>query len=195
MGGCLYPTIHQTKGWNCTCLYGTLSPSPVFILQSIKPRVETNMPLHPGRCGQGLYPTIHQTKGWNLPGLIISITQPGKSLSYNPSNQGLKQGVEDLTEMTLPGLYPTIHQTKGWNWDNAICWWRLLWVSLSYNPSNQGLKHIISPRLFWWWFCLYPTIHQTKGWNKSPAPPEYISLKSLSYNPSNQGLKLPSNAA
>ena len=233
----LYPTIHQTKGWNFNTVWlavpavVSLSYNPsnqglkqfihayaywirinVFILQSIKPRVETCLRWHRFEKRHGLYPTIHQTKGWNL-------FLPWPCLCH------------------LRGLYPTIHQTKGWNLKTkkgaGFCT-----RSLSYNPSNQGLKQrspvqqqglagvfilqSIKPRVetlflllgLWTLLGLYPTIHQTKGWNfisvsiwgyessvfilQSIKPRvETISggmnhlavLGSLSYNPSNQGLK------
>ena len=138
----------------------------VFILQSIKPRVET---LEKFR------------KSESIP----------LSLSYNPSNQGLKpSGLMSLYRLDT-SLYPTIHQTKGWNITHNTL---LLWAptSLSYNPSNQGLKLVVmSPSAGWSEVfilqsikprvetpdymrgqfdlvdCLYPTIHQPKGWNSA----------------------------
>ena len=136
----------------------------VFILQSIKPRVETCHVLAHKKDKSSLYPTIHQTKGWNR---HTRAKKGGKngSLSYNPSNQGLKH-------------------PSGGHQGSIRCW------SLSYNPSNQGLKRTftwlinvsifvfilqsIKPRVETWLcavsfqtYCpsLYPTIHQTKGWN------------------------------
>ena len=184
----LYPTIHQTKGWNARNTRSFAREDRVFILQSIKPRVET-----PGTPGA-------------LPGRTAS-------LSYNPSNQGLKrlvirvpphfhcvfilQSIKPRVETEhvvdcFPvddGLYPTIHQTKGWNFQAALRWLLLRW-SLSYNPSNQGLKPIGEFPAGGTRFCLYPTIHQTKGWNGMPGSPGSFWCWSLSYNPSNQGLKL-----
>ena len=135
-----------------------------------------------------LYPTIHQTKGWNKTAISASSTAL-TSLSYNPSNQGLKL----FSPLSQPGLfwclYPTIHQTKGWNMLTVACRSSSP-SSLSYNPSNQGLKQVyivnlvlsqppvfilqsIKPRVETIIkiqkkldrICLYPTIHQTKGWN------------------------------
>ena len=109
----LYPTIHQTKGWNNSSwrkhqkrvlslsynpsnqgLKLCLSPPgafalAVFILQSIKPRVETSLVTTHLTPDMSLYPTIHQTKGWN-PAAWWACTGSIPSLSYNPSNQGLK---------------------------------------------------------------------------------------------------------
>ncbi len=111
---CLYPSIHQIKGWNTQTGCLRAMRKPVSIHQSIKSRVETSMTRF-----------IHQ--------FLI------KSLSINPSNQGLKPGaslfprlsagvsihqsiksrVETinliLSDLGEPGLYPSIHQIKGWN--------------------------------------------------------------------------------
>mgnify|MGYP007066365560 CR=1 FL=1 len=208
----LYPTIHQTKGWNLerrwheTSWLVSLSYNPsnqglklaeikelwqmakeslsynpsnqglkrekkdmafeayiVFILQSIKPRVETPIPIPLPPSALRLYPTIHQTKGWNLSPYPLPL-HGSSSLSYNPSNQGLKhysgyiqldpvtvfilQSIKPRVETgeynaytaTRNRLYPTIHQTKGWNVRNQ---------AIGMRPHG----------------CLYPTIHQTKGWN------------------------------
>ena len=86
----LYPTIHQTKGWNSLTMAAISVPKFVFILQSIKPRVETS--------------DLHTFAG--------TIT---RSLSYNPSNQGLKLLYSWIKYSASASLYPTIHQTKGWN--------------------------------------------------------------------------------
>ena len=112
----------------------------VFILQSIKPRVETH----------GV-PPVQEAHAL--------------SLSYNPSNQGLKQSYEYA-------LFPGPR------------------VSLSYNPSNQGLKHLSSSGFVraidvFILQSIKPRVETSlvqKQW--------FISLESLSYNPSNQGLKL-----
>ena len=158
-----------------------------------------------------LYPTIHQTKGWNKRGRNIW-SLPRRSLSYNPSNQGLKHVSRGLAYVRYACLYPTIHQTKGWNMKKTnYC--RAQNRSLSYNPSNQGLKLIslrctvfsyrsisynpsnkgMKPRSpAQWTRCaigLYPTIHQTKGWNYLGEAANREGEESLSYNPSNQGLK------
>ena len=161
----LYPTIHQTKGWNLGCQMCTQRKRWVFILQSIKPRVETRK----AYC-----------IAWDLLG----------SLSYNPSNQGLKHTVWLAGPAVVVGLYPTIHQTKGWNLHqdeiiqpggimvfilqsikprvetcNSYSGKLKSHSSLSYNPSNQGLKPLYVELESWWLPSLYPTIHQTKGWN------------------------------
>ena len=91
---------------------------PVFILQSIKPRVETVFWFHQRRRPKRLYPTIHQTKGWNR---TASCQTASLSLSYNPSNQGLKLPATHQLPLQEPGLYPTIHQTKGWNLSHSAC--------------------------------------------------------------------------
>ena len=190
----LYPTIHQTKGWNAIPQSEDNAEGKVFILQSIKPRVETS----------------EIQVGWE-------VCFP--SLSYNPSNQGLKPTLTKDGAYPDYSLYPTIHQTKGWNRRSSCVWWTTAEVfilqsikprvetvkllstsgeeclSLSYNPSNQGLKlyqghrlhrkedvfilQSIKPRVETSW--------QYRRWKQQ--------ILSLSYNPSNQGLKLPSNAA
>ena len=164
----------------------------VFILQSIKPRVETfMMVIIQMMFIPSLYPTIHQTKGWNLM-FIFRLLVNLMSLSYNPSNQGLKLDFMDSMSLDQLCLYPTIHQTKGWN-RITTCPISSRIMSLSYNPSNQGLKQpplrsdwlragvfilqSIKPRVETIFYPsdtklrlgLYPTIHQTKGWNTSPS--------------------------
>ena len=167
-----------------------LARTAVFILQSIKPRVETFLRKHQiPEFIRSLYPTIHQTKGWNY--MLRQLERSWiLSLSYNPSNQGLKHNLE----FSLPHV-----STE----------------SLSYNPSNQGLKPIapisadmpttvfilqsikprvetpiceIKPSALPWVFILQsikPRV-ETNIWQFD----KNLSLTSLSYNPSNQGLKL-----
>ena len=184
----------------------------VFILQSIKPRVETHAvpgALHNHHC---LYPTIHQTKGWNtnseerslrtlaslsynpsnqglkLPHLAAPASGVDQSLSYNPSNQGLKHFVDSCRAVPfgvfiLQSIKPRVetNQRKRSLYMNVR--------SLSYNPSNQGLKHFVDSWCLLIVNGLYPTIHQTKGWNQSGKTHSAPRHLSLSYNPSNQGLK------
>ena len=97
----LYPTIHQTKGWNNALILILVHYMIVFILQSIKPRVETCG--DPAPCG-GIFkslsynPSNQGLKHWII-GMLHSDAKP--SLSYNPSNQGLKQPVMKLAYLIL----------------------------------------------------------------------------------------------
>ena len=161
----------------------------VFILQSIKPRVET----------------VAESWAWRA---------IKKSLSYNPSNQGLKLIPEIIQELLHFCLYPTIHQTKGWNWISGA--WKSALPSCLYPTIHQtkgwnlkrcrklmrcrkclyptihqtkGWNPISGAKYFAVWSSLYPTIHQTKGWNRLCHTRPKKRRKSLSYNPSNQGLK------
>ena len=211
---CLYPTIHQTKGWNRTQAIHLTLYNQVFILQSIKPRVETIGIIKAQKFAYGLYPTIHQTKGWNCSRKLslesdkkvfilqsikprvetYSWNHPGivafLSLSYNPSNQGLKLVISPFLLLVTFGslsynpsnqglkpdfcrfefgfpirLYPTIHQTKGWNWISGA--WKSALPSCLYPTIHQtkGWNLKRCRKLMRCRKCLYPTIHQTKGWN------------------------------
>ena len=187
-------------------------PFTVFILQSIKPRVETQVLLLRAAVLLGLYPTIHQTKGWNHP-WPKKFADGWESLSYNPSNQGLKQKLCKLWRNKSDRLYPTIHQTKGWNSRSILSYLMqaLVFILQSIKPRVETLALLLDLNQIW---CLYPTIHQTKGWNtkwtagslrlstvfilQSIKPRVETSIiwvnqvpqpESLSYNPSNQGLK------
>ncbi len=165
----LYPSIHQIKGWNCKNLLPFLLLVKVSIHQSIKSRVETW-----AQCYGWIW-------GW-------------RSLSINPSNQGLKlidnefyekipsvsihQSIKSRVEthywaclfLSMAGLYPSIHQIKGWNpfLPCPVCW---TMQSLSINPSNQGLKLAV----FWLPFyeILWVSIHQSI---KSRVETEYAVM-------------------
>ena len=165
----LYPTIHQTKGWNIIAdiysliqlrslsynpsnqglklvnIMPILPPEIVFILQSIKPRVETANLMDLAEYLRSLYPTIHQTKGWNL---LVSALSDGirLSLSYNPSNQGLK--LSTPRPVSLWKVYVFILQSIKPRVETQETEDEMLGVivSLSYNPSNQGLKLDVGSR-------------------------------------------------
>ena len=88
----------------------------VFILQSIKPRVETSIWQFDKNLSLSLYPTIHQTKGWNDRGRVHHAGEAAVFIL-----QSIKPRVEtvwanNILNGNVTGLYPTIHQTKGWNY-------------------------------------------------------------------------------
>ena len=134
----LYPSIHQIKGWN-NHIPSVLPPhSAVSIHQSIKSRVETWTFCISYAIQFSLYPSIHQIKGWNL-----FIVPHSRYHSHVSIHQSIKSRVETLFQLAQAcwscGLYPSIHQIKGWNRSTAIRR-PMIWRSLSINPSNQGLK-------------------------------------------------------
>ncbi len=159
----LYPSIHQIKGWNN--VFSDNFSSSYF----------------------RLYPSIHQIKGWNLRESMTA-NNGLRSLSINPSNQGLKPAAWRYGDSVTYCLYPSIHQIKGWNCHESqqdsdfwclypsihqIKGWNLLGLPLRCIQQN----------------CLYPSIHQIKGWNSDAVDIFIDIIKSLSINPSNQGLK------
>ncbi len=87
---CLYPSIHQIKGWN-----DTAGQVAVNSLKCLYPSIHQIKGWNrvTGKAGKwkspSLYPSIHQIKGWNSTLNHISNNQY-LSLSINPSNQGLK---------------------------------------------------------------------------------------------------------
>ena len=86
------------------------------------------------------------------------------SLSYNPSNQGLK---------LLKAVNFVLYQFS----------------SLSYNPSNQGLKPYWAKRLYKLWRVFILQSIKPRVETAINGDNYFFRFVSLSYNPSNQGLK------
>ena len=114
----------------------------VFILQSIKPRVET----------------IRRN---------TSNTRAKPSLSYNPSNQGLKHGQchrfwRCVSVFILQSIKPRVETSLPCIGTKAKL---RVFILQSIKPRVETRDHGSSCIRQ---SCLYPTIHQTKGWNQKP---------------------------